>query len=96
MKKFNSINEIRKEIDKVDQKILDLISKRRDLVVEVVKVKKRDQIIDKKRIKNILERLKVEAENKKLPKDLINDLWKLMIGEFIKLEEKIFDEVHKN
>ena len=96
MKIFNSINEIRKEIDKVDQKILDLISKRRDLVVEVVKVKKRDQIIDKKRIKNILERLKVEAENKKLPKDLINDLWKLMIGEFIKLEEKIFDEVHKN
>ena len=45
MKKFNSIEEIRKEIDKIDSRILELISDRKELVVEVVKLKSRNQII---------------------------------------------------
>ena len=64
MKRFNSIEEIRDEIDKIDLKILDLISDRKDLVTEVVKLKKRDQIIDKKRIDFILDKLSSEAKKK--------------------------------
>ena len=46
MKKFNTIEEIRNEIDKLDLKIVELISQRKDLVSEVVKLKRKDQIID--------------------------------------------------
>ena len=54
MKKFDSLEDIRKQIDKIDLRILDLISERKDLVTEVVKLKRRDQIVDKKRIELIL------------------------------------------
>ncbi len=94
MKKFNSIEEIRKEIDKIDSRILELISDRKELVVEVVKLKSRNQIIDRKRIRTILEKLEIAAEKKKLPKGLVRRIWTLMIQGFIKYEEKIFDEIH--
>ena len=94
MKKFNSIEEIRKEIDKIDSRILELISDRKELVVEVVKLKSRNQIIDRKRIKTILENLEIAAEKKKLPKGLVRSIWTLMIQGFIKYEENIFDEIH--
>ena len=38
MKKFDSLEDIRKQIDKIDLRILDLISERKDLVTEVVKL----------------------------------------------------------
>ena len=64
MKKFNSIEEIRDKIDSVDLKILELISERKRLVDNVVKLKTREQIIDKERIKYILEKLSFEAKKK--------------------------------
>ena len=42
MKKFNTIEEIRNEIDKLDLKIVELISQRKDLVSEVVKLKRKE------------------------------------------------------
>ena len=53
MKKFESLEELRKNIDELDLKILDLIEERKDLVTEVVKLKRRDQIVDQKRIEFI-------------------------------------------
>ena len=95
MKKFSSIEEIRNEIDKIDLKILELISDRKDLVVEVVKHKRRDQIIDKKRIDFILDKLSLEAKKKGLSEHLVQGIWDFMIKSFIKYEEKIFDEINK-
>ena len=57
MKKYNSIQDIRDEIDKIDLEIIDLISDRKDLVDEVVKLKKKDQIVDQERIDFILNKL---------------------------------------
>ena len=95
MKKYESLEELRKNIDEIDLKILDLIEKRKDLVTKVVSVKKRDQIIDQKRIEFILKKLKVEALNRGLAVEFIEEIWTLMIKNFIKYEEKIFDEIHK-
>ena len=95
MKKFESLEELRKNIDEIDLKILDLIEKRKDLVTEVVKLKKRDQIVDQKRIEFILNKLKVEASKRGLAIEFIEEIWTLMINNFIKYEEKIFDEIHK-
>ena len=95
MKKYESLEELRKNIDEIDLKILDLIEKRKDLVTKVVSVKKRDQIIDQKRIEFIFKKLKVEASNRGLAVEFIEEIWTLMIKNFIKYEEKIFDEIHK-
>ncbi len=95
MKKFESLQELRKNIDEIDLKILDLIQKRKNLVTEVVKLKKRDQIVDQKRIEFILNKLKVEALKRGLSIEFIEEIWTLMIKNFIKYEEEIFDEVHK-
>ena len=96
MKKFESLEELRKDIDGIDLKILDLIQKRKDLVTEVVKLKKRDQIVDQKRIEFILNKLRKEALSRGLAGEFIEEIWTLMIKNFIKYEEKIFDEIHKN
>ena len=95
MKKFESLEELRKNIDEIDLEILDLIEKRKDLVTEVVKLKKRDQIVDQKRIEFILNKLKVEASKRGLAIEFIEEIWTLMIKNFIKYEEKIFDQIHK-
>ena len=95
MKKIESLEELRKDIDEIDLKILDLIQKRKDLVTEVVKLKKRDQIVDQKRIEFILNKLRKEALSRGLAFEFIEEIWTLMIKNFIKYEEKIFDEIHK-
>ena len=95
MKKFESLKELRKNIDEIDLKILDLIQKRKNLVTEVVKLKKRDQIVDQKRIEFILNKLKVEALKRGLSIEFTEEIWTLMIKNFIKYEEEIFDEIHK-
>ena len=95
MKKFNTIEEIRDEIDNLDLKIIELISQRKDLVFEVVKLKRKDQIVDKKRIDSILKRLNIEAKKRGIPESMIENLWKIMIKSFIKYEQEIYDQVHK-
>lgn len=95
MKKFNTIEEIREEIDNLDLKIIELISQRKDLVFEVVKLKRKDQIVDQKRIDSILKRLNIEAKKRGIPESMIENLWKIMIKSFIKYEQEIYDQVHK-
>ena len=55
----------------------------------------REIIIDQKRIEFILNKLRVEASNRGLAVEFIEEIWTLMIKNFIKYEEKIFDEIHK-
>ena len=95
MKKYNSLNDIRKKIDEVDIEILDLIGERKDLVSQVINFKTRDQIVDKKRIDKIINRLKKEAKKKDIPNEIIIEIWMAMIQSFIKYEEKIFDKLEK-
>ena len=95
MKKFSTIKEIRNEIDEIDIRIIELISQRKDLVIEVVKLKRKDQIIDQKRIDDILKKLNLEANKHGIPEVLIEKLWKIMIEGFIEFEMEIYDKVHK-
>ena len=95
MKKFITIEYIRDEIDNLYLKIIEVISQRKDLVFEVVKLKRKDQIVDQKRIDSILKRLNIEAKKRGIPESMIENLWKIMIKSFIKYEQEIYDQVHK-
>ena len=50
----NNLTKIRKKLDKLDEKLLDIIKKRILLVNEVLKNKQfKNQIVDRKRIREI-------------------------------------------
>ena len=95
MDKTENIKRIREQIDLIDLEMLNLLSKRKDLVTEIVKFKSRDQIIDKKRIKLILDKLDLEAKKRGIPENLVRNLWEGMIKSFISYEEDIFDNEQK-
>ncbi len=95
MDKLRKIENIRDQIDEIDSKILNLISKRKDLVTEVVKFKDRNQIIDQKRIDEILKKLDEKAKKSGVSQALVKELWNAMIRSFISYEEEIYDKIHK-
>lgn len=95
MDKTENIKRIREQIDLIDLEMLNLLSKRKDLVTEIVKFKSRDQIIDKKRIKLILDKLDLEAKKRGIPENLVRKLWEEMIKSFISYEEDIFENEQK-
>ena len=62
-----NIIKIRKELDKLDNSLLEIIKKRAKLVDLVIKNKKfKKDIVDKKRISIILKNISKKSKNKKL------------------------------
>ena len=89
--KNKKINIIRKKLDKLDLKMLSIIKKRGLLVNQILKQKEfKNQIIDQKRIKKILNKIKKESKNKKIDPKITNTIWKSMIRAFINYEFKNF------
>ena len=87
----NKLNDIRKKLDKLDDKFLILVKKRVKLVNEVLKTKKyKNQIIDKKRIKKILSNIKIKSHKKNIDVKVTKDILKSMINTFIKYEFRNF------
>jgi chorismate mutase len=90
MKKIN-IQKIRKKLDKIDIKLLRIIKVRSTLVDQVVKLKKtKKEIIDQKRIKFILKRIKKRSIKAKIDPMITASIWKEMIKAFIRYEYKNF------
>ena len=78
---------IRKKLDKIDDKLLVLIKKRLSLVKMVLKNKQfKSQIIDNKRIKAILRRIKKLSIKKKIDTKITYKIWRSMIKAFIDYE----------
>ena len=90
-KNKKKLNQIRKKLDKLDNKLINLIKIRKKLVDEVIKQKEfKSEIIDKKRIKIILKRIKKKSINNGIDPKITNRIWKNMIWSFIDYEKKIF------
>lgn len=82
---------IRKKLDKLDDKFLSLIQKRTLLVNQVLLTKKfKNQVIDKRRIRKILLNIKIKSQKRNLDKKITNEIWKAMIRAFIKYEFRNF------
>ena len=85
------ILKIRKKLDKLDNKFLDLIKKRSNLVHQVLLNKKfKKDIIDKKRIKVILKNIKNKSKRKKIDTKVTQAIWIAMIKAFIDYEFRNF------
>ena len=86
-----NIVRIRTKLDKLDNKLLDIIKKRTKLVDLVIKNKKyKKDIIDRKRIKVILKNIKIKSQKKKLDPKISHRIWKSMIQAYIDYEFRNF------
>ena len=82
---------LRVKLDKLDSELLRLIKKRLNLVNEVLKVKiHKKEIVDQKRIKFILNKIKIKSIQSNIDPRITNRIWKNMIWSFIDYEKRNF------
>ena len=90
-KNKKKLNILRRKLDKVDNKLIDIIKIRTNLVKEVVKLKEyKNEIVDKKRISVILKKIKKKSILKNIDPKITNRIWKNMIWSYINYERKVF------
>ncbi len=85
------ILKIRKDLDKLDDKLLNIIKTRTKLVDIVIKNKKfKKDIVDRKRISIILKNISKKSKNRKIDPKITSKIWKSMIRAFIDYEYRKF------
>jgi chorismate mutase len=86
-----NILKVRKELDKLDDKFLDILKKRTKLVDIVIQNKRfKKEIIDNKRISIILKNITKKSKKKKIDHKITLRIWKTMIKAFIDYEFRNF------
>jgi len=89
--KNKKILSIRKKLDSLDNKFLQLIKKRSILVSKILKEKKfKNEIVDRKRIKLILRKIKNKSIDKKIDPKITQKIWTAMISAYISYEFRNF------
>ena len=85
------LNLLRKELDKIDNILLKIIHKRTKIVKKVLTLKSyKKEIIDKKRISSILNKIKKESVKRNIDPKITQRIWKNMIWSYIDFEKKNF------
>ena len=88
-KNKKKLNLIRIKLDKLDNKLLNLIKYRTFLVKEVLKLKEfKKEIVDKKRINFILNKIKGKSKKLNIDPKITNRIWKNMIWSYIDYERR--------
>ena len=91
--KKQKLSKIRKELDKLDDSLIKIIKKRTNLVKRVLELKERkNQIVDHKRIKLILENIKIKSIKNNIDPKITNRIWKNMIYAYIDFERRNFNK----
>ena len=85
------LEKIRIKLDRLDNKLLALIKNRTSLVKEVLKLKEfKKEIVDQKRIKFILNKIKGISKKLNIDPKITNRIWKNMILSYIDYERRNF------
>ena len=91
--KRKKLSKIRLELDKLDNSLIRIIKKRTNLVKKVLQLKdKKNQIVDQKRIKKILDNIKKKSLKNKIDPKITNRIWKNMIWSYIDFERRNFNK----
>ena len=74
-KNKKELNKLRQKLDKLDNRLFKIIKERTSLVKKVLKLKtSKNQIVDKKRIKIILNRIKKMSISNKIDPKITNSI----------------------
>ena len=81
----------RNKIDKLDKEILYLIKKRTTIVKYMLSLKGfKNQIVDHKRIKEILKKIKSQSIKNGIDPKITSRIWKSMIWSYIDFQRRNF------
>ena len=87
MKKCNSLEEVRIEVDKLDTRLVDLISERSHLIRQAAAFKESvEEVKAEDRIKFIMQRVRHHAIEKGVSPNMISELFTIMINEMVETE----------
>jgi isochorismate pyruvate lyase len=87
MKKCNSLEEVRSEIDKIDQQLVELIAKRNDYIKQAAGFKESvEEVKAQDRIDFIMQSVRKKAIELNVNPNMIEDLFKRMIDEMVETE----------
>jgi isochorismate pyruvate lyase len=88
-KDCNNMEDVRTEIDRIDAALVDLIGERFTFVDRAWQFKKSPaEARVPWRIQQVIDRVKARAAERNLPPELVEALWRQMIGWFIQYEEE--------
>jgi isochorismate pyruvate lyase len=84
------LGQVRVEIDRIDQGLVDLIGERLGYVERAwqLKLEARQEANVPWRNQEVIDRVRARASEKGVPPDLCEALWRQMIGWFIQYEEQ--------
>ena len=81
----------RKRIDRLDNKIFNLIKKRTKIVHHMMNIKNlKKQIVDRKRINEIFKKIKKKSIKNNIDPRITTQIWKSMIWAYIKYQRRNF------
>tara|TARA_B100000029_G_scaffold262875_1_gene259061 strand:+ start:48 stop:329 length:282 start_codon:yes stop_codon:yes gene_type:complete len=87
----NRLIKERKKIDKIDQQLFKLIVKRTIVVKKMLTFKKfKSEIVDHKRINEILLRLKIKSIQNKIDPKITKRIWKSIIWSYVDFQRRNF------
>lgn len=90
----NSIEEIRNNINNIDEQIVKLIALRGEFVNQAVKFKKdSDAVKAPKRVEEVITKVKKIAQLNGANEEVVENIYRTMIDSFIKAEMKEFENL---
>ena len=81
----------RQRIDRLDNKIFNLIKKRTKIVQHMMNIKNlKKQIVDRKRINEIFKKIKKKSIKNNIDPRITSQIWKSMIWAYVKYQRRNF------
>lgn len=90
----NSIDEVRNNIDNIDEEIVKLITLRGGFVKQAAKFKRDNEDVKApKRVEEVISKVKNIARLNGANEEVVENIYRTMIDSFIKLEMKEFENL---
>jgi len=87
MKNCNSLEEVREEVDKIDEQILELIAKRKNLIKQAAKFKHSvEEIKTDERVEYVIDRARHLALTLGVNPNMVSEIYTTMINEMVESE----------
>ncbi len=92
-----SMGDVRDEIDRLDRDLVDLLAQRLGYVERAWQIKLGENSAANVpwRNQDVVDKVRARAEDRGVPPDLVEALWRQMIGWFIQYEEQKLDETQQ-
>ena len=85
------LKKARGKIDTLDSRIFELIKQRTNVVKEMLKLKEnKNQIVDQKRIKGILRKIKKKSIKNNIDPKITARIWRSMIWSYVDYQKRKF------